>query len=449
MSKKFLLTSLFVSSVFGVDYISSNNYIQNPFNGQPSKGGTQMVTESQMATQSVWERWFTDGTYNIQGNGSYVSLNDKNYFAYGANAFAQTGTVAGFSFGGNLVVVNPAFSNVINNNADMNSMQFLPSTQVNTVNELFVEYKIHNTVQADVGWLYINTPWLSSSDSLALQQPTYQGALVNVQLAQELMLTGLAINGYMPISSNYFSGATLYDQNWDYGTAFPNINNAPSTGTYAAGLVYGADGPWKTQIWGYMFQQYGNLLYADSKYTLAITGTSNISFAVQGGVQGSDSGNVMAAAGYGAPTANIVGAQVAYAYNWFGLSASYNQVWGGTGSYENGGIVSPYTYQLATDPLYTTAVLAGLVEKSAGSAYKISPQLNLLEGAISIAPSYASYVTAAVPNSEEWDLNITYTPSFVKGLTISGVGGYLIQPYVEGVSGGNTQFVQGMVSYLY
>ena len=52
---------------------------------------------------------------------------------------------------------------------------------------------------------------------------------------------------------------------------------------------------------------------------------------------------------------------------------------GGSGSYGQGGFVSPYTYQAVSDPLYTTSWLAGMVEKgSSGNAYKLAPSVSLL-----------------------------------------------------------------------
>lgn len=80
------------------DYISANSYIQNPYVGMPSGGGTQKISESQLLDQSVASKWFTKGTWNVMGQASFVSQNGISNYGYGANLFGQTGSVSGFSF---------------------------------------------------------------------------------------------------------------------------------------------------------------------------------------------------------------------------------------------------------------------------------------------------------------------------------------------------------------
>jgi hypothetical protein len=452
MLKKLLLLNLYLGGVVADNYISNNNYIQNPFNGQPSGGGTQVVQESKTLDQNVWQKWFENGTYNVQAAMSADTITNNNFnFAYGTNIFAQTGVVAGFSFGGNLAIVNPYFSQQINGTDPATINLFLPPNQVVFPNELFTEYKIPNLFQADAGWLYINTPWVTSYDPLALQQPTYQGVLLNYQMTQNILWTGMALNGFMPVSAIGFSGTTLYNQNYDFGTQTPTIHNLPSTGTIALGMQYGQNLSWKANVWGYQFQDYVDMLYADTKYTLAINPKTNLTFAAQGAIEGTNfignSGtNNFATSGYGTPQSNMVGLQFGVNYDWLGVLVSYNNVFGNPNGYEGGGLVSPYTYQLATDPLYTTGILAGLVEKSAGSAVKIAPTFTFFSNSLTISPSYEQFWTNPYPNTTEWDLNLTYNLPQVKGLTFSEAFGYLSQPPS---TGGSVTFDQVMVSYVY
>ena len=53
-------------------YISTHAYTQNPFIGLPSLGGTQYISESISARHNVAQKWFADGTWNVQGVASYL-----------------------------------------------------------------------------------------------------------------------------------------------------------------------------------------------------------------------------------------------------------------------------------------------------------------------------------------------------------------------------------------
>lgn len=460
LKSKIIALSLLISSTYADSSISYNNYIQDPFGRSPSGGGTQVhlinlyeksgggtqvIVESQIANQNVWQKWFGDGTYNLQGISAVID-NTKNStnFAYGANLFAQTGSVAGFSFGGNLAIINPYFSSEINGTT---IKQFLPANQVIFPNELFTEYKIPSVFQVDAGWLFIETPWVTSLDSQALQKPTFQGILVNYQMTKDILWTGMALNGYMPISQTGFSGNTLYNKGVDTSTQTPNISSG-SPGTYALGIQYGADKQWKANLWGYQFLDYADLLYADTRYRLGQPTGFHMHFAAQAATEGSNGqNNAFSAASYGAPQSNMLGFQYGVYYTWFAFAASYNDVFGNSSAYGSGNMVSPYTYQIGTDPLYTSSLMSGLIEKSAGSAMKLAPSFFAFDKSLTITPSFTQFWTNPYPYSNEWDLALTYDMPHAKGLTLNGFLGYLQQPVP--VAGGDMTYAEALISYVY
>ena len=160
--------------------------------------------------------------------------------------------------------------------------------------------------------------------------------------------------------------------------------------------------------------------------------------------------NILNNSGYGSNVnSNMLGASLGFNYKIFSLQLGYNNIWGPSDGYEGGGLISPYTYQLATDPLYTTGWMQGMVEKSAGQAYKIAPALSLLDNNLVIAPSYQYYATSFVPASREYDFTVSYALADVKGLTIFAGYGYVQQGYASDGSGGDTYQGQVMFSYLY
>ena len=105
-----------------------------------------------------------------------------------------------------------------------------------------------------------------------------------------------------------------------------------------------------------------NMVYADT--TINFLSMTILFTIFQGAMQGQNGdGNISNNNGYGnSVSSNMVGTNLAFNYSIFGLSIAYNNIWGPSDGYEAGGLVSPYTYQYATDPLYTTGWIQGMIE---------------------------------------------------------------------------------------
>lgn len=432
------------------NYISKNAFTQNPYIGMASGGGTQDVSESQYYNDNVAQKWFRDGTWNVYGAASYVDQNGYNNYGYAVNIFGQTGQVAGFSFGGLLTVANPFFSSQWNPSEPENQAQGLSVTQQIIPQELFAEYQYSNIVQADVGWIGINnSPWMTYYQNNALNLVTYQGGIVNVNPGGGWLLTGFAINGAQLLGEQGFSQQTMYNSTWDNGTGTGNIGSSGSPSTFAIGANFTTpDQNFNLRLWGYQFTDYANMAYADASIKLPVNNDLGFTIGLQGALQGQNGqGNILNNNGYGnSVDSNMLGAQLGFNYSIFGLQLGYNNIWGPSDGYEAGGLISPYTYQYATDPLFTTGWLQGMVERSSGQAYKIAPSLNLLDNNLVISPSYQYYATTIIPASSEWDLQISYNVPDVKGLTFFGGYGYLTNADEDG---NGVYQAQLMVSYLY
>lgn len=433
-------------------YISKDSFIQNPYSGMPSGGGTQVVDSSAFESQNFLQRLFTDGTWNISGDLGYVAQNGMSNYGYGINIFAQTGQLAGFSLGGLLTVMNPVGLG-INPSSELDQAQTLPVEKQVTPQELFVEYQYDNIVQADVGWIGINnSPWLTYYQNNVLNVVTYQGALVNVNPGGGWLLTGLAFNGAQLTGENGFSPETLYNYNSLYN-AYGYSGLAASPYTAALGATWALpSNDLNLRLWGYQFANYANLAYADSTLQLHASDVT-FSIGVQGAMEGDAGGanNVFSSdPEFGSVNSNAFGLQLGVNYDIFSLQGSYNNIWGNSGnSYNGGGLVSPYTYSYAMDPLYTTGWVLGMVELGAGSAYKIAPSLNLLDGDLQIGPSYEYYETNTTSPISEYDLQVTYLLPQIKGLSLFGGVGYLLQSVDSEGAGGNYYNMEFMVSYLY
>jgi hypothetical protein len=429
-------------------YIDRAAYIQNPYIGMPSFGGTQSVSESALVNQSAAQKLFTDGTWNVIGEATYVNIQGGNNFAYGGNIFGQTGQIAGFSFGGLFTVMNPFYSTQINPNDINYQAQTTPINRQITPQELFAEYQYSNIVQVDAGYIGINnSPWLTYYQNNVLNLVTYQGATVNIHPLNGWLITALAFNGSQLIGENGFSQQTMYNSTFDFGTQTANIVDHGSPATTALGASYTtSNNKFGFRLWAYQFEDYANMLYADSNLKLEATKDLSFNIALQAAIEGGTPNNALYEHDYSQIQSNMAGLQLSMNYSWFGLQLAYNSIWGPSDAYAGGGLVSPYTYQYATDPLFTTSWMQGMVEKSAGTAYKISTPLTFLDNNLVISPSYAYYNTSDYPISAEYDLTVSYSIPQIKGFTVFAGLGYqsILNPDIDNVYSGQIMF-----SYLY
>lgn len=441
-------------------YIVSNNYIQNPYTTLVSGGGTKPINESQMANQNIAERLFDDGTWNVQvGASAQYTGAGAGYpnYAYGANLFGQTGSIAGFSLGGLFTAMNPYFVNQMNG-YNTNSSPFLPSNQQVTLAEAYLEYQYSNIFQIDAGYIGINnSPWLSENYYPNVMSPgtNYQGILVNVYPGGGWLLTALTFNAAQIVSETGFTSYTFYNKGYDYlgGTIVNNNPSVTSSGTAALGADYtGWDNQYNLRLWGYQFNNYGTLLYADNSIKFQPSKALSFNLAAQVGTdnQLNNNSNALTNDNLGQISSNFVGLQGGVNYDWFGLNLAYNNVWGTNSAYGNGAIVTPYTYGFATDPLYSTPYMSGLADLgTAGSAYKLNPSFTFLDGSLSFSTAYTIFNTSIAEwnGTQEYDFTATYNISQIKGLTLFGVYAYQQVPAIN--TNGNSYITQIYVSYLY
>ena len=382
------------------------------------------------------------------GEASYIDQNGGNNYGYGTNLFGQTGSVAGVSFGGLLTIMNPFFANNLYPHNPEQEAQTLPVTQQIMPQELFAEYRYGNRVQIDAGWIGIsNSPWLTYYQNNVLNLVTYQGAIINAYPGGGWLLTGLGINAAQLTGEEGFGQQTLYNPKYNILSNTPNVDNNGSPGTIGLGANW--TNPTNTvnlRLWAYQFYDYANLAYADSSIKLPVNTNLNFTLGAQALTEDGNGDDVLNNAGYGAVNSNAVGMTLGMNYKIVGLELGYDGIFGPRSAYGGGAIVSPYTYQYASDPLYTTGFIQGMVEQTAGNAIKVTPSLNLLNNKLTLSTAYMYFDTTAEPASSEYDVTANYAIPQVKGLNIFAAYGYVLQPWDHD---GNNYQVQVVVSYLY
>lgn len=452
-------------------YISNVAYIQNPYAGVTSGGGTLVPQQKVMESEGLLGKLFTNGTYNVYsgattgfgGTGKNGSSGETS--AYGATLFAQTGQVGGFSFGGAFTAMNPFFASNMNG-SNMNDNLFTPGNQQLALTQAFLEYQYENILNADVGYIAINnSPWLSASyyNDMISVPATYQGALLNVYPGGGWLLTALAFNGVQTSGQEGFTGETFY--NSIYGSSY-QTNNASSNGTVALGANFvGWNNNYNLRLWGYQFDDYGTMLYGDNSIKIPLSKAVTLNFAGQGGVNNNFGANtaftnnpyaVEPSSSYLPSSGNInskfAGAQAGVTVDWFNATFSANTVWGPSDAVGNGAIVTPYTTNLGTDPLYAEGWLTTMANSGlTGNIYKASLTFSFLDNNLSINPNYVT-LSSADPywnGTQEVFITVNYSIPQVKGLFLFGVFAYQWTPQANPVNGSNDWTSSIVTSYLW
>ncbi len=215
-----------------------------------------------------------------------------------------------------------------------------------------------------------------------------------------------------------FSATNLYNPE-NNGTPIAGLDGTTDKGAQAIGAIYKNSGL-SAEVWGYQFFDFSKLAYGNFQYSFANNSGMHPLVGVQLLAETGDGDNVLADASSGSAHANAVGAITGIESSHLRLTLAYNNVFSHDGAYKNGDIVSPYTSGYASDPLYTTSMIAGLVEKAPGSAVKLSGTYFALHKKLALTTSYARYYTTPyTPNTAETDFDITY--SFLNSKRFKGL----------------------------
>jgi hypothetical protein len=464
-----LLAHCAMAKVFGesapnynASLIDEDNYLENMFAYTPMGGGTQVLHNFSPRRETEFEKLFEDGTWNAWGggtawvqhplqngkslpNGTNISETPTtNDYAYGASIWGQTGRIGGFALGAQLSMANPFFASNMNGAYEYGQYGTMPSQPETALNQLYVEYQYENRVQADVGWITINeSPWLVPASALGHIMPAaaYQGGQVTVYAGDGWLLHGIAFNAAQLIGQSGFTGMNFYNSPSGFGNGLiPNAPNSSSSGTVALGANYKAlNNNLNVRLWGYSFQNYDNLLYADSSLDMHATDKVKFNISLQAGnTSGNSATNgLTSSVGTGQVnsdqiSSNIAGAMGSVTIDWAQVGAAYTTMWGPEGSFGNGQFVSPYTPAINTDPIFTNSWNYNniAVNSATSQGIKAFAKFTFLDGNLWINPTYATYTNTSPQwdGTQEWDLMTSYSIPQVKGLNIFNVLIYEIMP---------------------
>jgi hypothetical protein len=295
----------------------------------------------------------------------------------------------------------------------------LAGTQpIQTLGQAYLQYQ-HHDVLVRAGNQLMNTPWMGPSDS-RMVPATYQGVLADVTVTRGIDLVLAREYRWKSRTSSNFSETNLYNTNGldnIYGGQ-PNaaVGTQGNNGTAVAGLTYHGHGD-IGQAWYYKFYGLTNAVYADDAYTFNKAGLGIAPVIGAQYLHESSGANNMLLSNVNNDT---YGAMAGLNFDHGDtVAVSYDTISTHAGTFKNGGIVSPYSAGYATDPLYTTSMTAGLVEKGVGDAWKVAGTFYFIQQQMRFIASYARYNTAPnFANTDETDLDVTwFFHGILKGLS--------------------------------
>jgi hypothetical protein len=368
-------------------------------------------------------------SYYFRRDYSTASTANARAFALaGLFNYRTPGFLGGFSLGASFFTAN-ALGSKSSDPKRLDATLMGTANAINALGQAFVQYSGHG-VLVRLGDQLINTPWAGASDSRAVPA-TYQGAYGAFTPVAGLTLTALRITRFKGrTAEGFFKDNLYYSPTWNGDGSYGGISNLPAgarhaPGTLAFGATYRFSGL-KASAWYYRFLGFAHMVYGQLAGTLR-AGSAVEPFAGAQIVHEWGRSNRFAQTGtrfFGQPgtavdsftLGGIIGAK-AYGAS---LSVSYDQLRReGPGALGAGALISPYTAGYATDPLYTTSMIRGMVELGPGRAWKVRATEGALGKRLLLSASFAEYRSDFEGLNTELYFGVIYEPrGWVKGLTL-------------------------------
>lgn len=325
-------------------------------------------------------------------------------FSLGGAINILSGSVDGFAAGATFYAAHSLGLN--NSNHSLVDGTLAGYGAIDTFGQAFLQYT-RRWLLIRAGDQLINTPWINPSDS-RLVPATYQGLFASVKPVRGLTISALRITRYKSRTADGFSDTDLYN-----ATATVNIGGTGGLAgrTEPGAAAIGADyhsGGFKAAAWGYQFFDLAKMADAQGRYLFG-RGSLRPLIGAQY-VRETGSG----AQYLGPVNATVYGAVIGVRRHKDQLTVGYNDLPAHAGAFGHGDVVSPYTTGYATDPLYTTSMIQGMVDrKTSGHAIKVTATAFFLRHRLRVIASFANYFNAVyagynAARTDETDVDITY-----------------------------------------
>jgi hypothetical protein len=370
--------------------------------------------------------------YNFNRNYESKTTPDASALSAAALINAQTGAfLGGFSIGGSFVAAS-SFGTHSDTLSKIDTTLAGPTNSIGAFSQAYLQYK-NDMFLFRGGYQYLaDDPWMGNNDSRVI--PSSYNAL----LAQVTPMTGWNLFAVREFSwkSRTSSGMYMYQDNLYYPSKYAGdsmygnngalpLDSQSAPGTWEGGTTY-ANGGLSAQLRYYDFMDFARTVYAAGSYVFNTdTGFDPvIGFQYLAQNDGSDNrftendAKLFGIAGDRVKS-QAIGGDLGVVIPNGRFDIFYNKLSREDGAVGGGALISPYTTNYGTDPLFTTSMIRGLVEAGPGRAWKGKFTYDLFDKKLELTAAYAKYLTDFRGDSHDLYFDAIYhLDGFLRGLTL-------------------------------
>lgn len=358
---------------------------------------------------SPWREVWNDSVFNGYIRSYYQTRelktpNDVELYSLGTKLNFETGSLYGFQGGAAFYIANDLGAN----RDDVKSQNFLlPVSELNTVGQAYLKYSRDQT-EITVGRQTVDTPFINPSNAFIVPVTFWGYAL------SDSSLKSVTFN-LMYLDKIKLRQETLFQDTGNFLTDRLGVKREQTSGTTAAGITWNHKKN-KVQIWNYYLPELFNMVYFQADLELPHFGDLQPFLSIQYGNQ-IDVGDKL----LGTVNAQVFGANLGFGWADFKLTYAFNYLPKKSGTFRNGGFLSPYSF--ATDALYTNSLDGGMTLKDSafvGLGHKWT--VNYAPTNLIVELSYTLYdMIKSVGGADSGEVNVDITYFFeglLKGVSL-------------------------------
>lgn len=414
MIKPHQIVSFILSVGLVISTTASYAAVNNPIVGQVAK--KKLPVSAQKPTNNSTQK--TEKTkkilnfINIDGylrsyyfTRDFDRIPDQSAYSLGGKLNALTDPFwGGFRLGATLWTAQPLG---LSPDKRIHQDRTLPNSPVTSLGQAFLQYQNKHLLVRG-GDQLITTPWLNEADTRMIPA-AYEGVYSDLSPINNLDFIVMRITAFKSRINDGFSQTNLYNLS-NESIPILALGDKTNPGVLAGATKYKTDN-FTVQAWDYQFYRFAELAYTDAKYVFPIDSRVRPLIGMQGAQEWAGGNNILERLGQGKVRATVFGVLTGVKVGDSQITFGYDNIPQRRGGFNNGDFVSPYTSGYTADPLYTTSMVIGLIERTAGSAFKFTNELFFLNKQIRFLTSYAKYHSEPfLPNTSETDVDVTYYP---------------------------------------
>lgn len=337
--------------------------------------------------------YFDEGT--VSGNirayyntREYEVRTDEAAFSFGGALRAETAPMGSVSFGLGFYTAQDLGTN----DKEAAKVNGRLGSDLEVVGEAFIKLS-KSGHEAKAGRIRIESPFANSGDAFIIPF-AFEGGVYKYQSASNFTLEIDYINAIKNRNSDEFVDVGLWSSN-RFGLSEAQATSA----TINLGAIYKGDG-YKVEAWGSSYADLYDQFYFYGDYTFGGSDSFKPFAGVQYGMQ-KESGDAL----LGDVESSIYGVKLGAAMGMFKLTLALNAAPEEENSYRNGAFLSPYTF--STSPLFTNNMLETFENVDAGSAEKVTIDINPTSS-LAMKLSFATFDFEDVVDRDAIDADITY-----------------------------------------